>query len=139
MRRQFGVMRSDTDAAARKLFVALKQLQESEHVLGLFEKRLLPVARDQIDAARAGFTASQNPFTVVGGGREESRSVELDYQIARASVTANRAELDRALGRIPVLDARVPLHLRHRSHRGHVEVDGDGGIVDWLVRDVAAA
>jgi cobalt-zinc-cadmium efflux system outer membrane protein len=95
-----------TDAARTQVFVALKQLQESEHVLGLFEKRLLPVARDQIDAARAGFTASQNPFMAVVEAEKNLRSVELDYQMARAECDRHRAELDRALGRIPGLDGQ---------------------------------
>ena len=95
-----------TDTARTQVFVALKQLQESEHVLGLFEKRLLPVARDQIDAARAGFTASQNPFMAVVEAEKNLRSVELDYQMARADADRHRAELDRALGRIPGLDAQ---------------------------------
>jgi cobalt-zinc-cadmium efflux system outer membrane protein len=93
-----------TDAARTQVFVALKQLQESEHVIGLFEKRLLPVARDQIDAARAGFIASQNPFLAVVEAEKNLRGVELDYQIARAACDRHRAELDRALGRIPGLD-----------------------------------
>lgn len=95
-----------TDAARTQVFVALKQLQESEHVIGLFEKRLLPVARDQIDAARAGFTASQNPFMAVVEAEKNLRSVELDYQMARADCDRHRAELDRALGRIPGLDGQ---------------------------------
>lgn len=95
-----------TDAARTQMFVALKRLQESEHVIGIFEKRLLPVARDQIDAARAGFTASQNPFVAVVAAEKNLRSVELDYQMARAECDRHRAELDRALGRIPGLDAQ---------------------------------
>ncbi len=95
-----------SDAARTQVFVALKQLQESEHVIGLFDKRLLPVARDQIDAARAGFTASQNPFMAVVEAEKNLRSVELEYQMARAECDRHRAELDRALGRIPGLDAQ---------------------------------
>jgi len=95
-----------SDAARTQVFVALKQLQESEHVLGIFEKRLLPVARDQIDASRAGFTASQNPFLAVVAAEKNLRSVELDYQMAQAECDRHRAELDRALGRIPGLDAQ---------------------------------
>jgi outer membrane protein TolC len=34
------------------------------------------------------------------------RSVELDYQMARAECDRHRAELDRALGRIPGLDTQ---------------------------------
>jgi len=66
----------------------------------------LPVARDQIDAARAGFTASQNPFMAVVEAEKNLRSVELDYQMARAECDRHRAELDRALGRIPGLDGQ---------------------------------
>jgi cobalt-zinc-cadmium efflux system outer membrane protein len=94
-----------TDAARTQVFVALKQLRESEHILGLFEKRLLPVARDQIDAARAGFTVSQNPFLTVVEAEKNLRGVELDYQLARAECDRHRAELDRALGRVPGLDS----------------------------------
>ncbi|HWZ87943.1 MAG TPA: TolC family protein [Polyangiaceae bacterium] len=93
-----------SDAARTQVFVALKQLQESEHVLGLFEKRLLPVARDQIDAARAGFIASQNPFLAVVEAEKNLRGIELDYQMARVECDRHRAELDRALGRIPGLE-----------------------------------
>jgi cobalt-zinc-cadmium efflux system outer membrane protein len=94
-----------SDAARTQVFVALKQLQESDHVVGLFEKRLLPVARAQIDAARAGFVASQNPFFAVVEAEKNLRSVELDYQMARVDCDRHRAELERALGRIPGLDA----------------------------------
>jgi outer membrane protein TolC len=94
-----------SDAARTQVFVALKQLQESDHVVGLFEKRLLPVARAQIDAARAGFVASQNPFFAVVEAEKNLRSVELDYQMARVDCDRHRAELERALGRIPGLEA----------------------------------
>jgi cobalt-zinc-cadmium efflux system outer membrane protein len=107
MRAQFEAEASRmTDAARTQVFVALKQLHESEHVLGLFEKRLLPVARDQIDAARAGFTASQNPFMALVAAEKNLRSVELEYQMARADCDRHRAELDRALGRLPGLDGQ---------------------------------
>jgi cobalt-zinc-cadmium efflux system outer membrane protein len=92
-----------TDAARTQVVVALKQLDESAHVLHLFEKRLLPVARDEVDAARAAFTASQAPFASVVDAEKNLRGVELDQQMARADYDRRRAELDRALGRIPGL------------------------------------
>jgi outer membrane protein TolC len=64
------------------------------------------VARDEIDAARAGFIASQNPFMAVVEAEKNLRSVELEYQMARAECDRHRAELDRALGRIPGLDGQ---------------------------------
>jgi outer membrane protein TolC len=93
-----------SDAARTQVFVSLKQLTESRHVLELYEKRLLPVAQRQIDAARAGFSTSQNPFVSVVDAERNLRRVELDYQAERAGYGVRRAELDRALGRIPALD-----------------------------------
>ena len=88
------------------LRLCLKQLEESHHVLRLFEERLLPGAREQIDAARAGYTASRNPFMAVIEAERNLRGVELDYQMARADCDRHRAELERALGRIPGLDGK---------------------------------
>jgi len=95
-----------TDAARTQVFVALKKLQESEHVIEIFEKRLVPLAHAQLDAARVGFTSSQNPFMAVMEAENNLRSVELDYQMARAECDRRTAELERALGRIPGLDAQ---------------------------------
>ncbi len=95
-----------TDAARSQVFVAAKQLDESRHVLELIERRLLPVARDQIEAARAGFTASRNPFVAVIDAEKNLRAAELDYQMARAEYDGRRAALERALGRIPGLESK---------------------------------
>jgi cobalt-zinc-cadmium efflux system outer membrane protein len=95
-----------SDAARTQVVVALKQLDESNHVLRIFERRLLPVARDEVDAARAAFTASQAPFVAVVDAEKNLRGVELDQQVAEADYDRRRAELDRALGRIPGLDEK---------------------------------
>jgi len=95
-----------SDMARTQVVVAIKQLEESKHVLHLFEERLLPVAKSQVDAARAGFIASQNPFVAVIDAEKNLRSVELDYQMARANADRRKAELDRALGRMPGLDGK---------------------------------
>jgi cobalt-zinc-cadmium efflux system outer membrane protein len=92
------------DTARTQIFVARKQLAESEHVLHLFETRLLPLARQRIEAARAGFVTSQNPFTAVIDAERGLRALELDYQKARAEHVERRAELDRASGRIAGID-----------------------------------
>jgi outer membrane protein TolC len=93
-----------SDKARTEVAVALKHAEEAAHVVTLFENRLIPVARDQVDAARAGFVTSRNDFVAVVGAEKNLRSVELDYQSARADFDRRRAELDRALGRIPGLD-----------------------------------
>jgi outer membrane protein TolC len=102
MRAQFESDARRLEASARtQVFVSLKQLEESRHVLRLFEERLLPIARAQIEAARAGFTTSRNPFMAVVEAERNLRTVELDYQMARAECDRRHAELERALGRIP--------------------------------------
>ncbi|MGC4087759.1 MAG: TolC family protein [Polyangiaceae bacterium] len=93
-----------TDTARTQVFVGLRKLQESQHVLVLFETRLLPVAIAQIDAARAGFVTSQNSFSAVIEAERNLRRVELDYQMAHAEHAQRQSELQRALGRIPGLE-----------------------------------
>jgi outer membrane protein, heavy metal efflux system len=95
-----------TDTARTQVFVLLERIEESTHILGLFERRLLPVARDQIDAARAGFASSRIPFADVIDAERNLRQVELDYQTAQAQQDQRRGELERALGRIPGLDPK---------------------------------
>lgn len=93
-----------SDMARTQVFTSMKQLDESQHVLGLFETRLLPIARERLDAARAGFITSQNSFMAVVEAEKNLRSVELEYQVARADYARRRGELDRALGKMPGLD-----------------------------------
>jgi outer membrane protein TolC len=94
------------DAARTQVAIALEELEESEHVLHLYEQRLVPVAREEVDAASAAFTASQAPFVSVVDAEKNLRSVELDGQMASADVDRRRAELDHALGRMPGLDEK---------------------------------
>ncbi len=95
-----------SDMARTQVVVALKQLEEAGHVLHIFEERLLPIARQQVDAARAAFIASQAPFVSVIDAEKNLRGVELDQQVAEADYARRRGELDRALGRMPGLDGK---------------------------------
>jgi outer membrane protein TolC len=95
-----------SDMARTQVAVALKQLEESEHVVRIYEQRLLPIARDEVAAARSAFTASQAPFGAVIDAEKNLRRVELEEQIARADYDRRRSELDRSLGRIPGLDGK---------------------------------
>jgi cobalt-zinc-cadmium efflux system outer membrane protein len=90
-----------TDAARTQAFVALKQLEESRHVLAVFESRLMPLAKERVEAARSGFVSSQSSFAMAIDAEKNLRGVELDYQVARAECHRRQAELERALGRIP--------------------------------------
>lgn len=94
------------DAARTTVAVSLKQLEESGHVLHIFEDRLLPIARQQVDAARSAFAASQVPFVTAIDAEKNLRGVELEQKRAQADYDRRRAELDRAVGRIPGLDGK---------------------------------
>jgi cobalt-zinc-cadmium efflux system outer membrane protein len=97
-----------SDLARTQVFVDSRRLKQSHAVLELLETRLLPVARDQVDAARAGFVASQTTFPVVVAAEKHLRSVELERTLAQAECDRQRAELDRALGLVPGLQNEEP-------------------------------
>jgi outer membrane protein, heavy metal efflux system len=95
-----------SDVARAQVVVARKQLEEASHVLRIFEERLLPIARQQVDAARAAFVSSQAPFVSVIDAEKNLRGVELEQHVAEADYDRRRGELDRALGRMPGLDGK---------------------------------
>jgi outer membrane protein TolC len=80
---------------------ARQRVIEALNVLHLDETRLVPIARDRLEAARAGFTAGSNSFLALMEAEKNLRSVELDLETARAEVERRRAELDRAVGVLP--------------------------------------
>ena len=79
------------------------RLREARHVMQLFEDRLLPAARDQVEAARAGFETGRNSFLALIDAERNLLDVELGLEETRTDVTRRRAELDRSLGRVPGL------------------------------------
>jgi outer membrane protein TolC len=93
-----------SDMARTQVVVAVKQLEEARHVNHIFGERLLPIARQQVEAARAAFISSQVPFGTLIDAEKNLRGVELDQRMAEADYDRRRGELDRALGRIPGLD-----------------------------------
>ncbi len=95
-----------TDKARAEVAVGVTRLEEAGHVVRLFETRLVPVARDQVDAARAGFVSSRNSFTAVVDAERNLRGVELEQQVARADFNRRVAELERAIGIIPGLGGK---------------------------------
>ena len=79
------------------------RLAEAGHVVRLFRDRLLPAAADQVAAARSGFETGRNSFLALIDAERNLRNVELGYEETLADLGRRRAELDRALGRIPGL------------------------------------
>ncbi|HEY6175940.1 MAG TPA: TolC family protein [Kofleriaceae bacterium] len=80
---------------------ARREVDEATKSLDLYEKQLLPTARERIDAALAGFTAGQNPFSTVVMAEHALRDVELAIERTRTDLDHQLATLSRLEGRIP--------------------------------------
>jgi outer membrane protein TolC len=78
-----------------------RELEEASHVVHLYDTRLLPAARAQVEAAIAGFTTGQNDFPTVIAAQRGLREIQLAAVRARADVWKRQAALDRAVGRTP--------------------------------------
>jgi cobalt-zinc-cadmium efflux system outer membrane protein len=94
----------ETDATRTRVFVTLKRLQESEHVIRLYEMRLVPLARQRVEAARSGFATGRADFGSMIEAERALRAAELELLLARAEQYRRGAELERALGTIPGLE-----------------------------------
>ena len=77
------------------------RVEEAEHVVSLYRSRLLPASADQVSAALAAFTTGQSTFLALLDAERNQRNVRLEYEEALADVYRRRAELNRALGRLP--------------------------------------
>jgi outer membrane protein TolC len=78
-----------------------ERLAEARTVLALYEERLLPAARDRLEAAGAGFEAGRSDFQALVDAERELRELELGVEQARAEVSRRYAELEKATGNLP--------------------------------------
>jgi outer membrane protein TolC len=92
---------SVTDLLAEDRDHARREVEEATRVLALYEDQLLPTERARVEAALAGFTAGQDPFSTVVRAEHSLRGVELQLEQTRADLDRRTAALDRADGRIP--------------------------------------
>lgn len=89
------------DRVRSEVAVAADLLAEMVHVADLYESRLLPAARDQLQAARSGFQTGQVNFLSVVEAEKNLRTVELGRATAEIDRQRRRADLERALGIAP--------------------------------------
>jgi outer membrane protein, heavy metal efflux system len=83
---------------------AALRIREGDELVRIVAERLLPAARDQVEAARAGFVTGKNEFVALIMAENNLRRVELELHQARAELARRLAVLDRAVGRIPGLE-----------------------------------
>ncbi len=93
------------DAIRAEVDQARERLMEARGVATLERERILPAARDQVAAARAGFTTGRNSFLAVIEAERSLRNARLRVAEALADVQRRQAELDRAVGLLPAVAA----------------------------------
>jgi len=89
------------DRVAAEVEEALARLSSTEAVVRLHRERLLPTARERVEAARIGYESGANDIDSLIDAARELRAVELTSQRALAELDRRRAELDWAVGRPP--------------------------------------
>jgi len=82
---------------------ARQRVLEAAHVVQLYETRLIPAARAQIDAAGFGYDTGRNSFQALIDAERSLRTLEIQYEEVLASLGQRAAELDRARGILPGL------------------------------------
>ena len=87
----------------RDVDVARARVVEALQIVELYEGKLLPLARDRLRAALAGFEADANDFSAVITAENRLRQDQLGYHAAKADLSKRQAELARATGEAPAL------------------------------------
>jgi outer membrane protein TolC len=89
------------DAVRVEVATARERLMAALDEVRLYRERLLPTAEAQIEAARIGYTTGRSGFQALVDAERSLRTLELGYQMRLAELGQRRAELDRAVGRVP--------------------------------------
>jgi outer membrane protein TolC len=89
------------DAIRLELASGADRVEEARHVVHLYRDRLLPAARDQVEAAHAGFETGRNDFQALIEAERALRDAELGHEEALVALSRRLAELERARGRLP--------------------------------------
>jgi cobalt-zinc-cadmium efflux system outer membrane protein len=79
-----------------------ERVEEARRALALYRDRLVPAARDQLEAARAAFETGQESFIAVLSAEEDLREVELGEYAALADLDRRWALLRSATGALPL-------------------------------------
>jgi outer membrane protein TolC len=93
---------------------AKRRAREALDIAALYERRLVPVSRDQVVAARAAFETGRMDFSRVIDAEKNLRSVELQHLASVANAYRQIALLDRTVGRIPFLGTKPKSTTRTR-------------------------
>jgi outer membrane protein TolC len=108
------------DTVRAEVASAVLRLHESQHLIAITRDRMIPAARDQVAAARAGYESGVTPFRELVEAERALRSTELDEQRAVAEESRRAAELLAALGiapgAAPEAQPETPAHAAGEHH-----------------------
>lgn len=102
--REKSQLRKLEDRVRLQVASAVERLRESQHLLHVSRERLLPVARERVAGARAGFASGRATFLELVDAERALRSAQQAEYDARASLSVRSAELARALGETPGIE-----------------------------------
>ena len=94
----------EADIIRRQVELARLQVVEAVQVVHLYKKRLIPVAKSQLEAAVSGYSTGANGFVALIDAQKNLLGVELAHHAAVAELSKRRARLARALGEMPGIE-----------------------------------
>lgn len=95
------------DQVRVEVYEAHARLKEATHVAQLYRTRLVPLTKKQVEAVRRAYGSSEATFYEVLAAQRALWTVQRELHQAVALVHTRRAELERAMGRVPGMgDAR---------------------------------
>ena len=84
---------------AMQVTEAFERLTESGHVVTLYQTKLLPAAKENLDAAQSGYESGNNDFLTLVTAEKTVMLTELEYQQSLAEYHQRLADVERATGR----------------------------------------
>lgn len=82
-----------------QLTLAYYRFEDAQRRAELFEQRLIPTAREALDAAEAAYASGQAPFEIVMQAQTDVQDLELTLQRALADRFTQLARIERLVGR----------------------------------------
>lgn len=100
-----------------ELETARAKAAESQHIIHLYENRLLPLARETLNASLAAYRSGDGDFLSVIEAEKEALRAELELARARADYARRLAELKRWTGgELPAADRTPSQDNRENDH-----------------------
>jgi len=88
------------DQAFVEISTALKRVSQARQYIEILQKKILPTAKDELEAAIAGFEAGKNTFLELIESERTLRRLELQLHSAMAELYRQLAMLDQSVGYI---------------------------------------